>query len=212
MTWSAPGIAGVPHQRGRAGVAEEEADRVALDLPRDIEHIARVEADIEGLGAILGIELLGRGPRIGAVRRERHRAGADGELDRVRAVGGDRGDPIHRFGEAAVRHRHHVLVAARNHPLVVRERAVDQLGGELGGADLEADSGFGQRDGDRLVAIVDQLAHLGHGLARDDHGRHVRRSLRQRHIGAGRAGGRRWRRRAAARYPPGPPPCAGVCR
>ena len=55
------GIAGVPNQRRRAGIAEEEADRLAFNLRCDIKNIARVETDIEWLGAIVGVQLFGRG-------------------------------------------------------------------------------------------------------------------------------------------------------
>ena len=38
--------------------------------------------------------------------------------------------PVHRLGEQRVVDRHHAVVLARDHPGVVREGAVDNLGGQ----------------------------------------------------------------------------------
>ena len=43
-------------QRRRAGIGELEHRRLALDLRRDVEQIARVEADIERIGLVFDFE------------------------------------------------------------------------------------------------------------------------------------------------------------
>ena len=68
------GIAGCPAPASASRHREEETDRLAFNLPCDIKNIARVETDIEGLGAIVGIQLFGRGSRVGAVGLQRDRA------------------------------------------------------------------------------------------------------------------------------------------
>ena len=52
----------VLHQGRRAGVGEAERGDVAFDLGGDVEEVAGVEADIEGVGGVFDLELLG--PRI----------------------------------------------------------------------------------------------------------------------------------------------------
>src|SRR5690242_4066429 len=46
-------------ERRRAGIGEPQDRDLAFDLRRDVEQIARVEADIERLGLVIDLELFG---------------------------------------------------------------------------------------------------------------------------------------------------------
>src|SRR6516225_5322045 len=60
------------HQGRRAGLGELEYGVVTVELAEHVEEIAGVEADIEGLRLIFGLELLGRAAGVGIGDRERH--------------------------------------------------------------------------------------------------------------------------------------------
>ena len=73
-----------------------------------------------------------------------------------------------------------LVVVDRDHPCIVREGAVDQLGGEHHIADCEADFAGRQFDRDFSFAGLDQALDLAHSLARHDDARHASSALRQR--------------------------------
>ena len=77
------------------------------------------------------------------------------------------------MGELLGFQRQRLVVAARNDPLIIRERAVDQLGGQLHAVEGELDLGVRQRNLDGAIGIVEQAAQLRHGLARYDDAGHV---------------------------------------
>ena len=56
--------------------------------------------------------------------------------------------------------RQHLVVAGRDHALIVGERAVDQLGGQFDAVEGELDLGVGQADLDGAVGIVQQAAQF----------------------------------------------------
>ena len=95
-----------------------------------------------------------------------------------------------------------LVVAGRDHALIIGEGAVDQLGGEFHAAEGELDLGVRQRDLDRAVGVVQQPAQFGHRLARHDHARHVGRRRRAGRARSAPAGGRRSPPRAGARVLP----------
>ena len=90
-------------------------------------------------------------------------------------------------GEALAVDDQLLVVAGRDDALVVREGAVDQLGGQHDAADGEADLGVRHLDGDGDIRIVDQLLQFADGLARDDDARHALGAGRRLHFGARQA-------------------------
>src|SRR5712672_2202540 len=86
-------------QGRRARIGEAEHRRVALDLSRDVEQVARVEADIEWLRAVLDLDFLrgAAGIRIGD--RKHELAVGERELDGTAALTRHRGNAIDRLLE-----------------------------------------------------------------------------------------------------------------
>ena len=76
------------------------------------------------------VELLGGAARIGVVHREGEAALLQAELHRATALGRDGGDAVHGLGEIGALDHKHLVVPGRNHALIIREGAVDELGGE----------------------------------------------------------------------------------
>ena len=140
-----------------------------------------------GGGLVVDLDLLGGAAGVRAGGRERHHALGDRELDGPRLLGRDGRDAVDGVGELLARHVQDLVVAGRDHPLVVGEGAVDQLADQGDVADGEADAGVGKLDIDRAVALVEQLADLAHGLARHDHARDLAGALGQRHLDPGQA-------------------------
>ena len=71
-------VVGVAHDGGGGAVAEVELDLV-LDLVGDVVQVARLEADLERVGAVfdaVGVELLGGRALLGAGGRQRQQVGA----------------------------------------------------------------------------------------------------------------------------------------
>ena len=61
-----------------------------------------------------------------------------------------------------------LVVAGRDDPVVVGEGAVDQLAGQDRAAEAEADLGRRQRDFDRALDLVEQLAQFADAFLGDD--------------------------------------------
>ena len=95
------------------------------------------------------------------------------------ALARHRRDAIDRGLEVRLVDDQRLVVAGRDDAPVVRERAVDQLGGQHHVADREADLGLRQFDRDFGVEILDQALHFADGLARHDDARHAFGALRR---------------------------------
>ena len=80
-----------------------------------------------------------------------------------------------------------LVVAGRDHPVVIGEGAVDQLAGEDRAAEAEADLGRRQRDLDRSLELLEQPVELVHGFARNDHVGHALGAVGPRHGDPGEA-------------------------
>jgi hypothetical protein len=140
---------------------------LAFDLLGDVQQVAGIEADLERGRGIDDLDLFGRAAVLRAGRRQVTRC-------RDRSSASPRGSFRSRWwrrGRPPGRIRlridlEHLVVAARDHPVVIREGAVDQLGGQHAMAEGEADLGVGQRDLDLpTVGLVEQLAHLAPSCA-----------------------------------------------
>ena len=67
------GVGRIEHQGGRGGVGEAELGGLALDLVGDVQQIAGVEADLEGLGVVVDLDLFRRRTGIGMEASSRTR-------------------------------------------------------------------------------------------------------------------------------------------
>jgi len=70
--------------------------RLAFELARDIEQIARVEADLERRRIVFSADLFGGAAAFGVVDREYQLVGAYVELDRAAPLAGDGGYAVDR--------------------------------------------------------------------------------------------------------------------
>src|SRR3546814_19464468 len=93
-------------------------------------QVAGVEADLDRRRRVVDVDLLGRLGVVGAVRREGEDAAPEAELHRAGLFGGDGRDPVDGPLEDRALDPQDLVVAGGDHALVVREGAVDQLGGE----------------------------------------------------------------------------------
>ncbi len=165
---------------GEPGIGELEHGDLAFDLRGDVEQIARVEADIERIGVVFDLELLGGAAGIRIGDREHQPAAIERQLHRAAALARHRGDAVDRGLEILLVDDQLLVVAERDDARIVGKGAVDQLGGEHDVADGEADLALRQLDRDLGLGVLDQPLHLAHGFARHDDAGH-----------AGRAGGQR---------------------
>ena len=153
------------------------------DLVGDVVQVAGLEADLDGARIIadhIALQLLLRLAQLGAGGADQQVVAVHAELHRARPFAADAGHAADRLGEVLLRHAQHLVVAARDHALILREGAVDQLGGQLHRPQREADLGVGQRDGDLVLHLLRQLPQLVHRLAGDDHARHAGGAIGQR--------------------------------
>src|SRR4029453_4949518 len=93
-------------QSRRGGIGEMDLDRIALDLPQNVEQVTRIEADLETLRAIIGGHFLGRGAVLGRGYRQGHAAAVERPLSRpasarVQWVRRDRRPPRTRAGRSS---------------------------------------------------------------------------------------------------------------
>ena len=167
---------------GEPGSASLSTAGLAIDLGRDVEQVARVEADIERIGVVVDLEFLGGAAGIRVGDREHQLAARERELDGAAALARDRGDAVDRLLELLLVDLEHLVVAERNDAAVIRESAVDQLGGQHHVAEREADLALRQLDRDLAVAVFDQALHLADRLARHDDARHAVGARRQRQL------------------------------
>jgi hypothetical protein len=130
-----------------------------------------------GVESYSSADLLGGAAAFGVVDREYQLVGAYVELDRAAPLAGDGGYAVDRAHELGVGHLQLLVVGLRDHPPVIGEGAVDQLGGERDGADLEAGLCRRYADADGVAAVLDETMQLVHGLARQDDARHATGAL-----------------------------------
>ena len=171
-------VASVLDHRRRARVGEQELHLVALDLPGDIQQIARIEADLERRRAVVDR----RAPRW-----------------RCRLRGWSRTAPACPTDDLSftARPRSLAMVDTRSTALmncafettldlsldfgmtraIVGECAVDQLRRQRDRPDLEPHLGGRHADFHGCRAALHQTMQLVHGLARDDDARHPFRAL-----------------------------------
>ena len=170
-------------QGRRAGIGEAQHRHLAVELGRDVEQIARVESDIDRIGRVIDLDLLGGAAGIRVGDGQDQLAGGQRQLDGAAAFARHRRDAIDRGLEVLLVDHQFLVVAARDDARIVRERAVDQFRGQHHVADREADLGRRQFDGDLGRGVLDQPLHLDHGLARHDDAGHAGSSRRHREIG-----------------------------
>ena len=127
-------------QRRRAGVGELEHRDLAFDLRGDVEQIARVEADIERIGVVVDLELLGgaaANPDWSPTASSRPPV-IESLTARPRSLDDGR-DAVDRGLEILLVDGQRLVVVGRDDAPVIGEGAVDQLRGQHHVADGEAD-------------------------------------------------------------------------
>ena len=117
------------------------------------------------------------------------------------AIRRDGRDAVHRRGEGLLVDVHLLVVVLGGHPVVIGERALDQLAQQHYAAQRDADLGVRELDLDIAVGAFEQLLHFRYGLFRHDDAGHAlgpggRVGLGARHAVA--IGGDRTQRRGAA--------------
>ena len=172
-------------QGRRARIGELEHRRFAFDLGRDVEQITRIKANIEGLGPVFDLDLLGGAAGIRVGDRQHQLAGIERELDGAAPLARHGGNPVDRLLEFLLVNHELLVVADRNDPPIIRKGAVDELGGQNHVRKRETDLALRQLDQDLAAAVLDQALHLAHGLARHDDARHAAGALGQRQIELG---------------------------
>src|SRR5262245_49170477 len=182
----AGGVA-VLDQCRRARIGQLQQGTLALDLGRDVEQVARVEPDIERIGLVLDLELLGGAARIRVGHRQYHAAGGERQFDRPSTLARDGRDAVDGRLELRLVDDKLLVVADRNHSAVVRERAVDQLRGEHHVAEREPDLARRQLDSHLGLRVLDQPLHFADRLAWDDDARHAGGAGRRRQLDLGEA-------------------------
>ena len=87
------------------------------------------------------------------------------------------------MGEQLVVDHHHLVIVTRDDPDIVREIAVNDLGGQGRAAEFEADFLRAQRQIDGFASVVEQPPRLIDGLARHDDAGRSSRTLWRDHFG-----------------------------
>ena len=167
---------------GEPGIGELQDRGFAFELGRDVEQIAGIEADIERLGAVLDLDLLGRAAGIRIGHRKHQPAAGERQLHRAPALARYRRHPVDRLLELLLVDGEFLVVADRDDAPVVGKRSVDELGGEHRVAEREADLALRELDRDLGLVVFDQALHLAHGLARNDDSRHAAGAFGQRQL------------------------------
>jgi hypothetical protein len=96
----------------------------------DVQDVAGVEADLEGLARVLHRDLLLRLAEVGVLRGDPERPGRHLELHRVGLVGGEQGDAAERLLQALAAELHGALPGLGDHLAVVGEEPLDEAHGE----------------------------------------------------------------------------------
>jgi hypothetical protein len=120
----------LPDEGWRACVGQVQFHRIAIDLAEDVLEVVGVEADLEARRVIVRRQFLGGRAVVGRRDRKRHLVGIERHLDRAGLFGGDGGNAIDAFKEAARIEPQQLVVAGGNDPAVIGERPVDQLAGQ----------------------------------------------------------------------------------
>src|SRR3546814_16773964 len=97
--------------------------------------------------------------------RQRDLVLVERHLDRAGLFGRDRRDAIDAFLEAARVDLEDLVVAGRDHAVVIGDGAVDQLRGQHRRSQIEAALGGGERHAQRTVELVETLAPLANAFA-----------------------------------------------
>ena len=160
---------------------------LTTDLLGNVEEISRVEADFQRAREVAHLELLLRGTVFGARRRHAEATVLNSELDCPALLGRDRGHSVHRFGKRFAVDLEDLVVVRRDHPVIVGEGSVDQLGGQRRLPDDKPNLCLAEGDLHLCLALLGQLAQLEHGLARDDDARHPRSTLGQHQFHPGKS-------------------------
>ena len=160
---------------------------LAGDLAGDVQQIAGVEADLEGLFGIADLDLLDPLPGLHVAHRQGDAVQLEGQFHRTALLGRDGGDAVDGLGEQGVVDVGLFVVPLGNDAHVVGEGTVDDLGGQAGLAEFEADLLRADHDLDRAGAVVEQAADLVDGLARDDDSGTAGGALRGGRLGEGQS-------------------------
>src|SRR5579864_1830319 len=112
----------VGNESRRTRVGELEHGGVTVELSRNVEQIARVEADIERLGIVADLELLDGAARIRIGDRKHQLSCGERELHGTAALARNRRHAIDRLLELVLVYFEALVVADRDDPAVVRER------------------------------------------------------------------------------------------
>src|SRR3546814_7532757 len=133
--------------QGRGGgVVQVQFHQVAVDLAKNVQQIAGVEADVETLALEGAGDFLRRRAVFGAGDGQGDLVAVQRHLDGAGLFRGDGGDAVHAFLEAARVDLEQLVVGGRDDAAVIGEGAVDQLAGQDRDAQAEADLAGGQAD------------------------------------------------------------------
>src|SRR6202034_2651594 len=158
----------------RAGIGKLEHGGFALDLRGNVEEVARIETDIDRIGSVFDLDLLGgaAGIRIGDGQQET--PSAQRQFDGTAALARDRRDAIDRSLELLFVDDEFLVVVQRDDATVIGKRSVDQLRGQDHLADGEAN--FSRRQLNRLrsaalsvnLCVISPGARSGKSLSGSD--------------------------------------------
>ena len=125
---------------------------------------------------------------VGIGHRQLQRAVMHGELHRLAAAIRRNGrDAVDGRGEAGAIDAQFLVIVLGRHPLIVGERALDQLGQQHHAIEGEADLGVRNLDADIALDAFEKLLHFGNGLLGNDDTGHALGPGRRVDIGTGQA-------------------------
>ena len=123
----------------------------------------------------MGVDLFARVADVGGHRAQPYAVGGELQAQR-RGVAGEDLDPADGLHQVVAADGELVRVRLRDELAVVRELALDETGGETGGADLEGGIALAEAQGE-LTVVAEQPLQLGEGPRRHQHllpfGQHV---------------------------------------
>src|SRR5471030_1123438 len=163
------GVVGNRDQRRRVRVAQRDVDLVALEVVEHVEQVGDVEADVDAVAAVVDFKFFDGFFLVGVGRADLHAARGHDAAHALELVAGHDGGALQRAQQLIAADGEFVFVALGDHPRVVGELALDQLGDQLDVGEGQLDLVGGDVQLHRLVVLFQQALQFDDGLARDDH-------------------------------------------
>ena len=126
-TYLKPACSGTVISALRVGVLQLDLDHLLAHVGQRVDQVGDVEADLDGVAAVVDLELFHRLFLLGVGRGDAQGAGLDVDAHALELLAGQDGGALQARQQRRAAERDAVLVVLRDHAVVVGELALDQL-------------------------------------------------------------------------------------